>query len=72
VLFHIWIVQPAKLLEFFFVEQRQRVFVCNFELLRHKGSEDASVGRRIFVAHLFERVEALAAALVVQLVESVA
>jgi hypothetical protein len=48
-----------------------RIFVCNLELLGLKGSEDAGEGRRIFVANLFERVEALAAAIAVRLVEGI-
>ena len=39
--------------------------VLDLQLLGHEGGEDRGIRRRIFVANLFERVEALAAALVV-------
>src|SRR5712664_65521 len=45
--------------------------VLDLQLLGHEGGEDTGIRRRIFVANLFERVEALAAALVVRLVECV-
>ena len=43
--------------------------VLDFELLGQEGGIDAGEGRRIFVANLLDRVEALAAAGVVRLVK---
>ena len=61
--------EPPQLLPY---GVRGFAFVRNLDLLRHERSEDAGEGGRIFVANLFECVEALATARVIRLVEGIA